>query len=242
MVSAALRIKLIGANRDAAIEGADKMPGRINYMIGKPSGWHTKVPLYGSVRYRSIYPGVDVVYYGSQSGIEYDMVVAPGADPSKIAFALDGADKTALTKSGDILMTTRLGAITMRKPLVYQEDAHGARHSIDGHYVMVPSSKKNQGAQTVEIALADYDHNRKLIIDPQLMYATYIGGTGDDGGTVQGFAVFQVISSNLPASAIPKLADVALDVAVGSNNIAYIAGAAYSTDFPAFPIQAPFRW
>src|SRR3984893_3920780 len=62
--TAALRVKMLGANHRAAIEGLDKMPGRVNYMIGKSSGWHTNVPLFGSVRYRSIYSGIDVVYYG----------------------------------------------------------------------------------------------------------------------------------------------------------------------------------
>src|SRR6185369_9895823 len=91
--SSPLRLKLLGANPSPRVEGERPLAGTANYFIGKdPTRWHTKVPTYARVRYRSVYPGIDVVYYGTtQRQLEYDFVLAPGADPAAIALRFDGA-------------------------------------------------------------------------------------------------------------------------------------------------------
>jgi hypothetical protein len=89
---AVLRLRLVGANAGAKVEGAEELPGKSNYFIGNdPKKWRTNVPNYAQVKYHNVYPGVDLVYYGTQGGqLEYDFVVAPDADPRAIRLALSG--------------------------------------------------------------------------------------------------------------------------------------------------------
>ena len=87
-----LRIKLMGANRDAKIEPLDPLPGRSNYFIGSdPSKWRTNIQNYAKVALRGVYPGIDLIFYGNQQQLEYDAVVAPGADPNRIRLKFKGA-------------------------------------------------------------------------------------------------------------------------------------------------------
>jgi hypothetical protein len=235
LTGAAVGINLVGTRPNPQVEGIDPLPGRVNYFIGNdPAKWHTKIPTYSEVRYRSIYPGVDLVYHGAPGALEYDMIVAPGADPAAIRFGLQGASKVTLNQAGDIVMATAAGAVTMRKPSLYEDGAGPARRQIEGHYVILPQSgsAKSADIRNIAIAIGNHDRSRRLVIDPQIIYSSYLGGGGGHGGTVQGFAAFQVLSSNL-SGAIPNVADLALDVAVGANKLAYIAGLAYSTDFPS---------
>ncbi len=234
LTTASVGISLVGARPNPQVEGIDPLPGRVNYFIGRdPAKWHTSIPTYAEVRYRSIYPGVDLVYHGAPGALEYDIIVAPNADPAAIRFGLQGASKMTLNQAGDIVMATAAGAVTMRRPFLYEEGAAAARRQIEGHYVILPQSgiAKSAGIRNITIAVGDHDRSRRLVIDPQIIYSSYLGGDGSHGGTVQGFAAFQVLSSHLKG-AIPNMADLALDVAVGANKLAYIAGLAYSIDFP----------
>ena len=83
-----------GCECPGAMTGQDELPGKANYFLGNdPSKWRTNVPTYAKVRYESVYPGVDLVYYGTQGGeLEYDFVVAPGADPNAIALGVETPD------------------------------------------------------------------------------------------------------------------------------------------------------
>ncbi len=89
----ALRMKLLGAAEAPIASAADPLPDVANYFQGRdPSQWHTAVPTYQKVKYTGVYPGVDLVYYGLTRGrLEHDFIVAPGADPSQIALAFEGA-------------------------------------------------------------------------------------------------------------------------------------------------------
>ena len=128
-----LRMKLVNANQNAAVSGGDKLPGRINYYIGNdPKKWHTNVPTYAQVRYRNVYPGINLAYYGNQGGrLEYDFVVAPGAHPGAIALALEGEGSAPLraaggrpfesTADGDLVIQIGAGEVRFGKPEVYQE-------------------------------------------------------------------------------------------------------------------------
>ena len=94
-----LRLKLVGANPAIPVTGLDELPGKSNYFIGNdPKKWRTNVPNYAKVKYQEVYPGVDLIYYGNQRQLEYDWAVAPGADPSAIRLAIDGAHKCASTR------------------------------------------------------------------------------------------------------------------------------------------------
>ena len=170
-----IRMSLLGARANADIAGVEEMPGKSNYFIGNdPKQWRTNVPNYGRVRYGGVYPGIDLVYHGNQRQLEYDFVVAPGADPRRIALGMKGAKKLELTADGDLLLYTSAETVRLRKPVVYQESG-AKRQEIDGGFVLVAKS-------TVKFSIGKYDRSQPLIIDPVLAYSTYIGGNGFDEG------------------------------------------------------------
>jgi len=172
-VASVLRMRLAGANTAAEVEALDELPGEADYYIGNdPKKWHTGVPSFARVRYRQVYPGVDVVFYGNQRRLEYDFVVAPGADPKTIALDVSGAGKVRLGLDGNVVMSVRAGDVELQKPAVYQE-TNGQRREIAGNYAV-------SGKDQIRFAIGDYDRTQPLIIDPILSYSTYLGGSADD--------------------------------------------------------------
>jgi len=177
---AQLRLTLLGANPRSTVEGVDQFPGTANYFIGNdPGRWHRAIPTYGKVKYRDIYPGVDVVYYGNQRQVEYDFIVSPKADPKRIAISFEGAERLEIDDQGGLTAHLATGEVRWKKPFAYQEDG-GGRLEIPARFVL-----KNR--REISFQLAHYDSARPLIIDPVLMYATYLGGSKSD--SVNGIAV-----------------------------------------------------
>ncbi len=227
VTTASVWMNLLGARSDAQVEGIDPLPGRVNYFIGNDSAkWHTDIPTYARVKYRSVYPGIDLIYYGTSQALEYDLIAAPGADPGAIRIELQGADQTRVDAAGDLVISTAAGDLTMRKPRVYQDTAAGARRAVDARYRVTAAGSK----RTVELALAEHDPRLPLVIDPELVYSSYLGGNGDRSGPIQGFA-------SLPPQILAKLmfSDAAITLALGPGNTVYITGLAYSSNFPATP-------
>jgi hypothetical protein len=173
--SGVLRMKLLGANPAPDVSGVDEMPGKSNYFIGNDAKqWHTNVPMYAKVKYKSVYSGIDLVYYGNQRQLEYDFVVAPGADPRRIQLGVCGARKISRSEDGDLVLAMDAGEIRWHKPVVYQETA-GARQEIAANYAI-------KGKNRVGFQVAGYDPRMPLFIDP-LIYSTYLGGSGSDNGS-----------------------------------------------------------
>ncbi|HMK21311.1 MAG TPA: SBBP repeat-containing protein, partial [Terriglobales bacterium] len=167
-----VRMKLSGANSHAQVEGRELLPGKSNYYIGNnPSRWQVGIPQYARVRYSQVYPGIDLVYYGSQGQLEYDFEIAPGADPRQVQLAFAGSHKLEL-QSGDLKITTAGGEVRLQAPRVYQEIA-GSRQSVAAKFAQLAADK-------VGFELGDYDHSQRLVIDPVLTYSTYLGGTGTE--------------------------------------------------------------
>jgi hypothetical protein len=172
--SAAIRMKLLGA-KDSRVLPTDPLRGTVNSFIGNdPSKWRKDIPTFSKVKYEGIYSGVDLIYYGNQQQLEYDFVVAPGADPQAIRFGVSGA-KVRLDSNGDLVMHTSLGDVRHHKPVIYQEIA-GVRHEIAGHFV-------KRSDHEVSFAIANYDRQHALVIDPTLSFSTYLGGSGTDLAT-----------------------------------------------------------
>ena len=225
---AVLRMRLVGENASAAVAGAEELPGKANYFLGNdPKKWRTNVPTYAQVKYRNVYPGVDLVYYGDQSGrLEYDFVVAPGADPGVIALDVatslprhraskNDGDKSRLriSSAGDLIVPLNDSEVRIHKPVVYQTDSKPHRRStidnrlwLDGRYLLTSSNR-------VRVALGAYDRTKPLVIDPVLSYSTYLGGES------------AIVSS----------------IAVDSSGSAYLTGQTDSTDFFGFPTANPLQ-
>ncbi len=171
--SAILRMKLVNANPASQIEGLDELPGKSNYFIGSdPQQWRAGVTNYAKVKYREVYPGVDLVYYGHERQLEYDFILAPGADPKQIKLAFDGAARMRIDGDGDLALGTAAGEVRQHRPVIYQE-ANGGRRLVDGRYVLL-------GQNEVGFEIGEYDAGRPLVIDPVLSYATYLGGSAND--------------------------------------------------------------
>lgn len=125
-----VRMKLLGANTAAHVSGLEQLEGKSNYFIGRDSNqWRTNVPTYNKVRYERIYRGIDLIYYGNGSRLEYDFVVAPHTDPRLIRMRFDGTTKIEIAADGDLLLQTESGPLRQERPRVYQEWA-GRRHDI----------------------------------------------------------------------------------------------------------------
>jgi hypothetical protein len=195
---AVVRMRWLGANPAPEIAGRDELAGKVNYLIGAdPTRWRRHVPTYARVVYRGVYPGIDLVFHGRDRRLEYDFVVAPGADPAAVRVAFEGAESVAL-EHGDLVLGTPAGPLRMPRPVLYQE-MDGTRREVAGGYRL--------DGPHVGFAVGAYDRTRPLVIDPALVYSTYLGGTGVDEG---------------PATAVD-----------GAGNV-YVAGRA-SPGFPVAP-------
>ncbi len=258
-----LRMKLLGANAAPRAEGLKELPGKSNYFLGNdPKKWSTNVDHYAQVRYREVYPGVDLVYYGNQRQLEHDFVVAPGVNPSDIRLGFEGAGTLSIDAQGDLLLATTDAELRLRKPIIYQ-DVGGVRQEIAGGYVL-------KGGQEVGFQVGAYDVSKPLIIDPVFVYSTYLGGGGDDIGEsiavdAEGNAYIAglTVSRDFPTANplqpdygggsadafVAKLtpdgsalvystylggseADAANGIAVDSDGNAYVTGQTSSRDFP----------
>ena len=202
-----------GANPNPKVSGAEALPGKVNYFIGNdPQNWISGASTYGRVNYEQVYQGIDLVFYGSDRQLEYDFLVAPGADPASIVLEFAGpqprlAADGALTLTADGPLTADGATLSFARPAVYQ--------IVDGKQQMIAGDYRLTEDRRLHFALGNYDHTRALVIDPVLSYLTYVGGSGNDqvGNTTYG--------SNPTQGGV---ADAAGNV--------YVTGYTQSTDFP----------
>ena len=205
--TSALRMRLAGANPYPQIQGLDELRGKSNYLLGNdPKKWRTNVPNYARVEYRNIYRGVNLVYYGHQGRLEDDFEVEPGANPRAIRLEISGAKKITLDHAGNAVLSVPGGQVVLEKPAIYQQlgGRDALRQKISGHYVL-------EARNRLGFALGAYDRTRRVVIDPTLVYSTYLGAG----------------------------ADLAFGIAVDNSGDAIIVGQTTSTNFPlASPFQA----
>lgn len=231
----AVRIKLVGANPHPQIAGEGALSGKVNYLVGDDhSKWHQNIPTFAKVRYHDVYPGIDLVYYGSPDALEYDIVAAPGADTSKIKFAIEGGNRTSLDQQGNLRIETGSGSLTIRSPQIYQQLSDGTRSPVAGSLTLAKAASTVAGIEHHEagLQLAAYDHTRAVVIDPvvtpQIKYSTYYGGHGSSFSPLN-LEQFSFVTQGTPLS----VSDVSLDVALdGTTGMAYIVGSAESNDLP----------
>ncbi len=196
-----LTMHLSGANPAACAVQNTAPTGHANYFLGKdPGKWRTNVPLYARIEYRQVYRGIDLVYYGNQNQLEYDFLVRPGTDPKRIALKFTGAQKVRIAANGELILGMKQGEVRWHRPLTYQ--------MVAGKKRMVASSFVRKSDGGIGFKLARYDTSRALVIDPQLIYSTFLGGS------------------------VRNSADA---LAVDSAGNTYIAGTTNSLDFPTTP-------
>ncbi|MGC8492244.1 MAG: SBBP repeat-containing protein, partial [Syntrophobacteraceae bacterium] len=205
-----LRIGMAGMNKQVRIVAEDAQPGKVNYFLGNdPHQWHTGIPTYRAVVYKNAYPGIDLKFYGNNRRLEYDVIVKPGADPSRVRFTYSGARDVHVTAAGDLAVESGAGRLLMKKPEIYQE-LHGRRVSRQGKFEVRRDTPV--GARpctfTCSFDVGAYDRRAPLVIDPVLTYSTYLGGSG---------------------------ADSACAIAVDGKGNLYITGQTSSLNFPDAP-------
>lgn len=256
-----VEIGMVHANASPVIEPLDPLPATTNYMVGSRSQWHTGVSNYARVRYHSVYPGIDVVYYGNQNQLEYDFVLAPGANPDAIRLNFHGDVRVSLTPNGDLALDSNGAQVLQKAPVIYQE-----HRQIKGRYTLLA---RNQ----VGFRLERYDRTRTLVIDPILVYCTFLGSSGADRVTAikmgpkgQLYLAGSTTRGEIPAveGAYNKLnsgnsdiflaiidttangnfalkyfsyiggsgVDIPLALEVDSQGVAFLAGSTTSTNFP----------
>jgi uncharacterized repeat protein (TIGR01451 family) len=187
------------------VAGIGRLPGKVNYFIGNdPENWLTDISTYRQIIYHEVYPGIDLIFYGNQGRLELDFRVAPGADPHAVQLGFQGADDLTLDAQGDLILTVGDAPVTFNAPKIYQ-DIDGKPQHIGGGYVLSRDGK-------VRFNVTAYDPTRPLIIDPLLVYSTYLGG---------------------------HLADVGLAIAADGDGNTYITGETSSLDFPTENAQWP---
>ena len=263
---AAIRLAFAGANARARASGLERKPGSVSYLKGERSEWRGGIPTYGRVQYESIYPGIDLAWYGTNGGrLEYDFLLAPGADPDRIALRIEGAERVSLTSRGAVRIETAAGSVTQRPPVAYQQ-LGGQRRPVESRYRL--------DGHRVALALGSYDRSRPLVIDPVLAYSSYLGGGSSDSGQAiavdsagSAYVTGPTYSSDFPTTTgafeesdppdssdafVSKLSpdgselvyssylggngdDSGQAIAVDSAGSAYVTGEANSNDFPTTP-------
>ena len=214
-----LNMQLLGANAAAAVHGLDPQHGVVNYFVGKdPKNWHSGIPTFGKVSYSAVYPGIDLVFYGNQRQLEYDFVVAPGADPNQIAWTITGS-ALSVDADGNLVLKAANGPASFKKPVIYQMD-NGNQVSVDGRYRIAGNQ--------VRFALGRYDRSKPLIIDPILIYATYLGGASEQGYPTSGVSSIGYFTGLYPTGVSNPTQGLAID----SEGDVYVAGYTNATNFP----------
>jgi hypothetical protein len=194
---AVLRLQIHGANPSTKVTGDSMLAGHTNYLIGRDSSkWVKDIPQYARVNYQDVYPGVDLTFYGHQRQLEFDFIVKAGAEPSAIALNVEGTRKIHVDNSGDLVLSSEAGDLRLHKPVAYQT-LGGSRQPVDAQFVI--------NGREVALAVGEYDRRRDLVIDPSIVYGTYLGAGNEDAGSA---------------------------IAVDNSGAAYITGLTASPGFP----------
>ncbi len=193
-----IQLRLVGAASNPKIVGEGLQPGRVNYFLGNdPGKWRRSVPTYSQIRYSNVYPGIDLVFYGNNQQLEYDFAVSANANPRQIQFEVSGASGLHLTGDGSLALQIGTSEVQFKVPVVYQE-SNGQRVAVHGAYSLTDSNH-------IRFHLSHYDTQKPLVIDPVLVYSTYLGGSGDEQPS---------------------------GIAVDDSGNVYVTGTTDSTDFP----------
>ncbi len=231
-----VRKSFVGANSNPAVVGEDPLPGMSHYLIGNdPARWHKNIRHFAKVRYQNLYPGIDLLYYGTDGRVEYDWIVAPGADPHRIVESFSGATGLQVLPNGDLFVKTAQGGFRQKKPVMYQA-VGGKRVGVEGSYVAL-------GADQAGFKVGRYNESLPLIIDPVLEYSSLLDGTFEDFATGiavnaagEAYVTGHTDSSDFPhtASVLAPATDFIFDIAFVTKLSAAGDSIVYSIYFGSF--------
>lgn len=208
---ASFSVAFQNARRSSPRPGPE-LAGKVNYIRGNdPSRWQLGLATFERVTYPNVYPGIDVVYYGNQQQLEFDLVLKPGADARNVQLKFAGVRKISLSPEGDLVLATDAGELHMPVPSVYQQRG-SVRAPVSAHYVL-----RNDGEVAFEVGF--YDRTKALVIDPTISYSTLLGGT-DNGNFGSAISVGSAVARD-------KQGDI------------YVSGYTYATDFPTVHAAQP---
>ena len=207
--TSSVAMKFDGGNRHPKVAGLEKLVQTSNYFIGRdPSTWKSAVPEYSKVEYSSVYPGIDLIYYGKDHRLEYDLIVKPAARPSDIRISFSGPGHSGalrIDQHGDLIVRTLGNDIHMPRPVAYQR-ANGRELPVDAHYVIGNAPENSvERDQELRLEVGAYDRSKPLVIDPVLSFSTYLGGSEFDrasgvavDGTGNVYVAGETLSMNFP--------------------------------------------
>lgn len=185
-------MRFVGADVNGAMQGENMTRGKVHYLRGNDRAqWRRDVPMFERVRW-SAYQGIDIVFYGKGQKLEYDVVVAPHADPENVSLAFEGVSRVAIEDDGSLALHVAGEVIRHSKPFTYQ-DVDGRRVEIASEYVADRDGR-------ISFAVGEYDRKRPLVIDPSLVYSTYIPGARSLAVDAAGNAY---LTMNLPGGYFP---------------------------------------
>jgi hypothetical protein len=202
---AALQLRFLGASPAATLHAERARGGRVNYVTGHdPARWQTGLPTYGQLAYQRLWPGIDMRFRGTGTQLKYEFLLSPGANAERIRLAYAGADGLSLSRSGDLLVRTPVGTIRDAKPRAWQQIG-GRRVPVESRYSLAPATA---GAPAYGVELGAHDAGSPVVIDPGLVYSTFLGGSSTDLGDA---------------------------IAVDADDNAYVTGRTDSAGFPTAP-------
>ena len=164
------------ASARATLTASTPTAGERNYFVGNDERrWASHVGAFRQLRYGSLWPGIDLTLYeNAGQHLEYDVLLAPRANPARVALRYDGASSLRLDAAGNLVVTTTVGTTTELAPQAFQTTAGGQRQPVPCRYVLT--------GNTVTFALGNYDKTRALTIDPTVQFSTLTGSVADNWG------------------------------------------------------------
>ena len=194
------------AQEGLLIEGLDRQDAEINYLIGNDkSKWKTVISTYKGIVYKGVYKGIDLKIFGNGKDIEYEFIVNPGGNPDDILLSYNGVKGLATNRAGELLIATAFGELKETKPYIYQKIGE-KRVVVHGKFDVQSTASRSQTEKfSYGFQISSYNPSYRLVIDPTLLYSTYLGGTERNDGDA---------------------------IAVDSSGNAYITGFTYSNNFP----------
>lgn len=177
LASSRVDMVLIGANPSVAIVGEDQIREYFNFYYGHCPSGIVDVPGYSRLVYRNVYNNIDLVFYSNSRGLKYDFIVHPGGNPEAIRMAYRGAQPPVVTADGQLHIAGELGVIQEETPVSYQQSG-ALRTDIHSRFRLT--------GEDIGFEIDEYNPASALVIDPGILWATYLGGSAADGALATG--------------------------------------------------------